>query len=191
LAKVKKQPFTALYPVPAVMVSCADGAGGRPNIITLAWVGTLCSEPPIIGIGIRPHRYSHGLIKKSREFVINIPSADQVKALDYCGIYSGRDVDKFKATGLTPQRSQMVTPPGISECPVNIECKVKDIISLGSHDLFLGEVVLVQVDEEILTGRGRIDYIKAAPIAYNIPEYWGIGELLGLHGLSRRSGDQL
>ena len=121
MAKVKKQPFTALYPVPAVMVSCADGAGGRPNIITLAWVGTLCSEPPIIGIGIRPHRYSHGLIKKSREFVINIPSADQVKALDYCAIYFGRDVDKFKAMGLTLKRSQMVTAPGISECPVIIE----------------------------------------------------------------------
>ncbi|HEC35351.1 MAG TPA: flavin reductase family protein [Anaerolineae bacterium] len=182
MAKITKKPATVLYPLPAVLVSC--GTGQRINIITLAWVGTLCSEPPLVGIGVRPGRHSHGLIKQTGEFVINLPGAEQARSVDYCGMVSGRDEDKWAACGFTPAPAAEVQVPLIAECPVNIECRVQQTLSLGSHDLFVGEVVAVQVDEGVLDERGRIDFAKARPFAFLNGEYRQVGELLGTFGYS-------
>lgn len=177
--KVQKPGSTALYPVPAVMVTCGVE---RPNIITLAWVGTLCSDPPSVGIGVRLERYSHHLIAETGEFVVNVPGAGQVDAVDYCGHVSGRDVDKWAARGLTPAPASKVSVPLIAECPVALECRVTQRLTLGSHDLFVGEVLAVQLDESVLDERGRLDYAQAQPFAYLGGYYWQIGELLGRFG---------
>ena len=184
MTKVTKKPTTVLYPVPAVLVSC--GTGQRANIITLAWVGTLCSEPPLVGIGVRPSRYSHGLIKEVGEFVINLPAAEQVRWVDHCGMVSGRDEDKWAACGFTPAPAIEVQVPLIAECPVNIECCLRQTLSLGSHDLFIGEVVAVQMDEAVLDERGRLDVARARPFAFLNQEYRQVGELLGTFGYSRK-----
>jgi flavin reductase (DIM6/NTAB) family NADH-FMN oxidoreductase RutF len=177
--KVLKLGSTALYPVPAVLVSCGVE---RPNIITLAWVGTLCSDPPAVGIGVRPERYSHHLIEEGGEFVVNLPRADQVGVVDYCGQASGRHVDKWKACDLTPAPAQKVRPPLIAECPVALECRVLQQLTIGAHDLFVGEVVAVQADDDVLTSQGHIDYEKARPLAYAGGYYWRVTDLLGRFG---------
>ena len=184
MAKVTRKPTTALYPVPVVMVSC--GTGAQANIITLAWVGTLCSEPPLVGIGVRPSRHSHGLIQKADEFVVNLPASEQARWVDYCGIVSGRDEDKWAACGFTQAPATEVQAPLIAECPVNIECRLQQTLSLGSHDLFIGEVVAVQIDEAVLNERGRLDFVKAEPFAYVGGEYRQVGKLLGRFGYSRQ-----
>jgi len=184
MAKVIKKPATVLYPVPAVLVSC--GTGQRANIITLAWVGTLCSEPPLVGIGVRPSRYSHELIKEAGEFVINLPDARQVRWVDHCGMVSGRDEDKWAACGFTPAPATEVQVPIIAECPVNIECRVQRTLTLGSHDLFIGKAVAVQVDEAVLDERGRLDLAQAMPFAFLNGEYRQVGELLGTVGYSKK-----
>jgi len=180
--KVTRPPTTALSPVPAVLVSCGVD---RPNLITLAWVGTACSEPPVIGIGVRPGRFSHHLIAEAGEFVVNIPRADQVGIVDYCGNVSGRDVDKWAACGLTPVPASQVRVPLVAECPIALECRVIHRLSLGSHDLFLGQVIAIQVDEDLLTAEGRLDYGRAQPLAYVIGEYCPVGEPVGHHGAWR------
>ena len=180
MAKLVKRPSTVLYPVPAVLVTC--GTGDQANIITLAWVGTICSDPPMVGISIRPSRHSHDLISQAGEFVVNIPTADLVAQVDYCGQVSGRDVDKWAACGFTPEPGSAVATPLIAQCPVNLECELARIIPLGAHDLFVGEIVAVQLDEAILDDRGRIDYTKARPFAYLGGQYRGIGEFLGQYG---------
>jgi len=177
--KVIKPPSTALYPVPVVLVSCGID---RPNLITLAWVGVTCSEPPVIGIGVRPGRFSHSLISEAGEFVVNIPRADQVAIVDYCGNASGRDVDKWAACGLTPVPASQVRVPLVAECPINLECRVIHHLSLGSHDLFLGQVVAVQADDDLLTAEGRLDYGRARPLAYVGGEYRQVGGPVGHHG---------
>ena len=182
--KVKKMPSTVLFPCPVVLVTCADSMG-NPNIITLAWAGTVCSEPPMIGLGIRPTRYSNRLIRDSKEFVVNIPPTNIIRETDYCGVTSGNDTDKFSKTKLTPEPADKVKPPLIRECPVNIECKLKDIISLGTHDLFLGEIVQVHVDEAVLD-KGHIDFTKADPFVYNIGEYWNLNKRIGTYGFSKQ-----
>jgi flavin reductase (DIM6/NTAB) family NADH-FMN oxidoreductase RutF len=184
MAKVTRRPGTVLYPIPAVMVSC--GAGERANIITLAWVGTLCSEPPLVGIGVRPSRYSHGLIQQAGEFVVNLPTVEQTRWVDYCGMVSGRDEDKWAACGLTAAPAAEVQVPLIAECPVNIECRVQQVLSLGSHDLFIGQVVAVQMDEAVLDERGRLDLAKARPFAYLNGEYRQVEARLGTHGYSTK-----
>ncbi len=184
MTKVTKKPGTVLYPAPAVLVSC--GTGQQANIITLAWVGTLCSEPPLVGVGVRPSRHSHGLIAEVGEFVVNLPRKEQVRWVDYCGTVSGRDEDKWAACGFTPAPAAEVQVPVIAECPVNIECRVRQILTLGSHDLFVGEVVAVQMDEAVLDGRGRLDFSRARPFAFLGGEYWEIGERLGAFGYSRK-----
>ena len=184
MTKIIKKPTTILYPIPAVMVSC--GTGSQANIITLAWVGTLCSQPPLVGISVRPSRHSHGLIREAAEFVVNLPDADQVRWVDYCGVVSGRDVDKWAACGFTPAPATEVQTPLIAECPVNIECRVRRTLSLGSHDLFIGEVLAVQVDEAVLDEHGRIDFAKARPFAFLNGEYRQVGELLGRIGYSKK-----
>jgi len=185
MAKELRGPSEALYPVPVVMVTCVDLAG-KPNIITLAWVGIACSDPPTIGIAIRPGRYSYKLIKETQEFVVNIPNLDLVKETDLCGIISGKDKDKFKETGLTKVSASRVKPPLIKECPVNIECKLKQILNLGAHDLFLGEVVAVHYDEEILDENGNVDYGRARPFVFNQGEYWSLGKKVGSYGFSKK-----
>ncbi|MEJ2271340.1 MAG: flavin reductase family protein [Candidatus Bathyarchaeota archaeon] len=183
--KTKKNPWTALFPCPVVLVTCLDNEG-NPNIITLAWVGTVCSEPPIIAVGIRPTRYSHGLIKSNKEFVVNIPTTKILRESDYCGVSSGKNVEKFSETKLTKQKAENVKSPLIKECPVNIECKLKEVIPLGAHDLFLGEIVQVHVDNEILDEKGNIDFKKADPFVFNQGEYWNINKKLGNYGFSKK-----
>lgn len=183
--KTKKNPWTALFPCPVVLVTCLDNEA-NPNIITLAWVGTVCSEPPIIAAGIRPTRYSHGLIKSNKEFVVNIPTTKILRESDYCGVSSGKNVEKFSETKLTKQKAENVKSPLIKECPVNIECKLKEVIPLGAHDLFLGEIVQVHVDNEILDEKGNIDFKKADPFVFNQGEYWSINKKLGNYGFSKK-----
>ncbi len=183
--KIKKNPWTALFPCPVVLVTCVDSEG-KPNIITLAWIGVVCSDPPMLGIGVQPHRYSFGLLESSGEFVVNIPTKDLVKETDFCGMSSGRDVDKFSQTGLTPEPAEKVKPPLIKECPVNIESIVKKKIPLGVHHLFLGEIVRVHASQEILDEKGRIDFRKVSPFVYNQGEYWSLDRKIGAFGFSKK-----
>ncbi len=172
-----------LYPLPAVMISC-QRPGGKPNIITVAWTGTICTNPAMVYISIRPGRLSYGIIKETKEFVINLTTKKLVKAVDYCGVKSGRDVDKFKEMKLTPVPATIVKAPLILESPVNIECKVKQIIELGSHDMFVAEVSGVHADPSFMNKKGKFDLGKAEPIVYSHGEYYGLGELLGSFGYS-------
>lgn len=182
--KVKKGPRTALFPCPVVLVTSV-GSEGKPNIITLAWAGIVCSDPPTLSVGIRPHRHSYRLIEESGEFVVNIPTTEMLEQTDFCGVVSGKEVDKFSATGLTPEPAEKVKSPLIRECPVNIECTVKKKIPLGVHHLFLGEVVCVHIDEEILDEEGRIDFTKVSPFVYNQGEYWSLRQKMGIHGFTK------
>jgi flavin reductase (DIM6/NTAB) family NADH-FMN oxidoreductase RutF len=182
VAKITRKPSTYLYPVPVVLVSCGIE---KPNIITLAWVGTVCSDPPMVGIAVRPDRHSHQLIEETGEFVVNIPGEELLEATDRCGHSSGREIDKFAATGLTTEPATEVGTPLIAECHVNMECKVRQKLELGAHDLFLGEVVAVHIDEEVLDEAGRrIDYGSARPFVLTFAEYRGLGPPLGAYGCS-------
>lgn len=172
-----------LYPVPAVMVSC-QRPGEKPNMVTIAWAGTVCSDPAMVSISIRPERHSYDIIKETGEFVINLTTKELTYATDYCGVKSGRDVDKFVQMHLTPTVSQTVKAPGIAESPVNIECKVKDIIKLGSHDMFLAEVTAVVVDESLLDETGKFHLNDAGLVAYSHGEYFELGEKIGKFGYS-------
>ncbi|MGI6642473.1 MAG: flavin reductase family protein [Bacillota bacterium] len=175
-AKRSLSPSTALYPVPAVLVTCGD-LSGEKNAITLAWVGTVSSDPPMIAIGVRPVRYSFGLIQRYGDFVVNLPRAEQADILRYCGTVSGRNEDKFAKVNLTAARGDYVRAPLVAEFPVNIECKVRNRLSLGSHDLFLGEVVSVHADPDVLTN-GEVDAVKARPLAYFRGRYHYLGEVI-------------
>ena len=179
-------PTPMLFPTPVVLVTSIDEAE-KPNIITLAWVGVVNSEPPMIGLSIRPERYSHDCVKRSREFVINLPSAEMVRKVDACGVLSGRETDKFAAMGWKPVPAQKVKPPLIDECPVQMECQVKEVISLGSHDLFLGKIVALHVKEEIQKEKGRIDITKALPLVFcpGANEYWNLGKCIGHYGFTK------
>ena len=174
-----------LYPVPAVMVTCKR-EGGQPNIITIAWAGTVCSSPAMVSISVRPERYSYDIIKASGEFVINLVTEKLTFATDYCGVKSGRDIDKFKATGLHTCPGLTVATPGIAESPVNIECKVKEVIPLGSHHMFLAEVTAVQVDDSYMDDNGKFMLNNTGLIAYSHGEYLSLGEKLGQFGYSVR-----
>ena len=179
-------PTPTLFPTPVVLVTSVDEAG-KPNIITLAWVGVVNSEPPMIGLSIRPERYSHDCVKRSKEFVVNLPSAEMVRKVDACGVLSGRETDKFAAMGWKPVPAQKVKPPLIDECPVQMECQVKEMISLGSHDLFLGEIVALHVKEEIQKEKGRIDITKALPLVFcpGASEYWSLEKCIGHYGFTK------
>jgi flavin reductase (DIM6/NTAB) family NADH-FMN oxidoreductase RutF len=185
MAKIEIKPEPALFPLPVVLVTCVDKAG-KPNIITLAWAGMVCSEPPTLSISIRPQRYSYGLIKESGEFVVNIPSSDIMRQTDICGTVSGKDKDKFALTKLTPEKAKTVRPPLIKECPVSLECKVKQTLTLGTHEVFMGEIVAVHIDESVMTPSGGIDYTKAKPFTFNRSEYWSLKEKIGFYGCTRK-----
>lgn len=172
-----------LYPVPAVMVSCARPSE-RPNIITVAWTGTVCSNPAMVSISVRPRRYSYNIIRETGEFVINLTTQKLVRATDYCGVRSGRDVDKFREMHLTAGKADKVAAPLIEESPVNIECQVKEVMELGTHHMFLAEVVAVDIDDRYLDTSGKFDLNKAGLIVYSHGEYLGLGEKLGSFGYS-------
>ncbi|MEI6510188.1 MAG: flavin reductase family protein [bacterium] len=175
--KVVLEPYVALVPCPVVLVTVV-GKSGRPNIITLAWAANLCSEPPIVGISVRPSRFSYHLLREVTEFVVNIPSTGLKRQVEWCGANSGRGFDKFAATDLTPVPASLVLPPLVGECPLNLECRVLQIIPLGSHDLFLGEVLKVHLDQECCTQAGKLDLLKLKPLAF-VPgdRYYGLQEL--------------
>jgi flavin reductase (DIM6/NTAB) family NADH-FMN oxidoreductase RutF len=177
-------PSEALYPVPVVLVSSGDKNGS--NIITIAWCGVVCSEPPLVSISIRPSRYSHEIISRTGDFVINIPDVPLIKKTDICGVISGRQTDKFKACSFTALKSSKVSSPMIEECPVNIECKVTKTMSLGTHDMFIAKVLALHADERVMSDNGSIDYKKAAPFVYNRGEYWDLGDRIGRYGFSSR-----
>ena len=177
------KPGNMLYPLPVVMVSLAD-RDGRPNIITLAWVGTVCTNPPMVSIPAPPERNSYPILNETGEFVINLTTKELAFATDYCGVKSGRDVDKFKEMGLTPIPASEVKAPMIKESPVNIECKVRQILPLGSHDMFLADVVAVHADEKYMDEKHKFHLEQAEPIIYSHGSYFGCGELLGTFGYS-------
>lgn len=160
-----------LNPVPAVMVSCGSR---KPNIITIAWTGIVNSNPPMTYISVRKERYSHNIIENTGEFVINLCSEELTFATDFCGVRSGRDTDKFKEMKLTPERAEIVRCPMIKESPVNIECRVREIIELGSHDMFIADILKVHVDEQYIDRSGRIRLDQASLVAYNHGEYFGL-----------------
>lgn len=177
------KPGNMLYPVPAVMVTVGDG-NGVDNIVTIAWAGTVNSEPPMVSISVRKSRYSHELLTKNGEFVINLATKELTYAMDYCGVKSGRDVDKFVEMNLTKGEALTVTVPIIMESPVNIECKVKQVLELGSHDMFLAEVTKVQVSDEFLDETGKFDLNRADLVAYSHGQYFALGEYVGKFGYS-------
>jgi len=174
-----------LYPLPAIMVSLTD-TRGNSNIITLAWAGTICTNPPMLSVSIRPERYSYDIIKETGEFVVNLTTKELTYATDYCGVKSGRDVDKFKEMKLTKLASEKIKAVAIAESPVNIECKVREIMELGSHSLFIADVVNVRVDGRLLDEKGRFNLAKSELIAYSHGRYYELGKELGSFGYSIR-----
>lgn len=178
------KPGTMIYPLPAVLVSCSD-ADGRSNLITVAWTGTVCTNPAMCYISVRPERYSYGMIKETMEFTINLTTAGMARATDWCGVKSGREVDKWKETGLTPVAGEKVGCPYVAESPLNIECRVKEIIRLGSHDMFIAEVLNVLADEELIDAEtGAFDLGKAGLMNYSHGAYYAQGEKIGRFGWS-------
>ncbi|GAB6104735.1 MAG: flavin reductase family protein [Blautia sp.] len=183
MAKQSWKPGNMLYPLPVVMVSTAD-KDGRDDIITVAWAGTVCTNPPMLSISVRPERFSYHMIRETGEFVVNLTTEELAFATDYCGVRSGRDVDKFKETGLTRQKADLVKAPMIAESPVNIECRVREIKELGSHHMFIAEVVAVHADEKYMDEKKRFDLNRAKPIVYSHGEYLATGRKLGTFGYS-------
>ena len=180
------KPGTLIYPLPAVLVSC----GATPdeyNLLTVAWTGTVCTDPPMCYVSVRPERHSYGIIRRTGEFVINLTTRGLARAADWCGVRSGRDYDKFREMGLTPGKALKVAAPIVEESPVSIECRVRQVLELGTHDMFLAEVVAVQVDADYIDpATGRFCLERACPIVYSHGEYFALGEALGHFGWSVR-----
>lgn len=178
------KPGTMIYPLPAVMISC----GSTPeeyNIITVSWVGTICSNPPMCYVSIRPERFSHDIIKRNKEYVINLTTEELAKATDWCGVRSGKNYNKFKEMQLTPGKATIVNAPIIEEAPLSIECRVKEIIPLGSHDMFISEVVNIKADEKYFDPKTeKFDLERTKPLIYVHGNYYGLGRLIGKFGWS-------
>lgn len=185
MAKQRWKPGNMLYPLPAVMVSVRDKSGSD-NIITVAWAGTVCTNPPMVSISVRPERHSYHMLAESGEFVINLTTERLCYATDYCGVRSGRDVDKFEEMKLTKTEAELINAPMIGESPVNLECKVEKIEKLGSHHMFLARVLAVHAEEEYMDKNGRFDLNQAQPMVYSHGEYFGLGKKLGSFGYSVR-----
>ena len=183
MGKTDFKPGNMLYPLPAVLVTVRDKAG-KDNMITVAWTGTVCTNPPMLYISVRPERYSYEAIKERGEFVVNLTTASMAKAVDFCGVRSGKDVDKFARTGLTKRPARIVDVCTIEESPVNIECRVKEILPLGSHHMFLADVVHVTVDDSYMDERGTFHLEKADPIVYSHGTYFDLGNARGTFGYS-------
>lgn len=183
--KIQRRASTLVLPVPVVLVTVADDKG-KGNIITLAWVGTVCSAPPMLSISVRPSRYSYGLLRRNNDFVVNIPRASQAQLVDLCGMVSGRDRDKFELCGFHPLPAAHVSAPLVEECPINLECVTRHRLSLGAHDLFVAEIVATHLDEEVLDSRGRLDANKLDAVAYVDGGYWSLNEKVGSYGFSKK-----
>ena len=182
MSKIKLAPGTLTAPVPPTLVSC--GTLEAPNTFTVGWTGIINTKPPMTYISVSPSRFSYELIKNSGEFVINLPSSNLVRTVDSCGVKSGRDIDKFKTFGITAEESFNVSAPSIAECPVSIECKVKQIIPLGTHDMFISDIVGISVKEELINKNGRLCLDRAGLMAYIHGEYFTIGKKIGSFGYS-------
>ncbi len=183
MGKVNWKPGTMIYPLPAVMVSC----GVKPeeyNIITIAWTGTICSDPPMCYISVRPSRHSYEIIKRTGEYVINLTTKELARATDWCGCRSGKDFNKWEEMGLTPAPARVVKAPIIDEAPINIECKVKEIIDLGVHQMFISDVVNVIADEAFLDEKGAFSFAKSNPLVYSHGHYFELGKRIGKFGWS-------
>ena len=185
MAKQNWKPGNMLYPLPAVLVSC-QGNDGRPNLITIGWVGTICSDPAMVSISVRPERYSYHMLKETGEFVINLTTEELLEATDYCGVASGRDVNKWEKMNLTPIPSEKISVPAVAESPINIECKVTEVKELGTHHMFIAEVVNVRADEKYMDEKGKFHLEHSKPIAYSHGTYFSLGEELGKFGYSVR-----
>lgn len=185
MAKLEWKAGNMLYPLPVIMASVTDG-NGNDNIITLAWTGTVCTNPAMLYISVRPQRYSYQMIQNTGEFVVNLTTEELAFATDYCGVRSGRDVDKFKAMHLTKEKATYVQAPMIGESPVSIECKVDSVQHLGSHDLFLAKVLAVHADEKYMDKNQKFDLRLAHPLVYSHGEYYAMGKCLGKFGYSVR-----
>ncbi|PKM51536.1 MAG: flavin reductase family protein [Firmicutes bacterium HGW-Firmicutes-7] len=183
MSKIQWKPGNMLYPLPAVLISCGD-SDENYNMITISWAGTICTNPPMTSISVKPNRHSYELIKKTKEFVINLTTESMVWAVDYCGVKSGRDVNKFAITKLSTSKASVVNAPLILESPVNIECKVIEIKPLGSHDLFIAEVVAVHVDDTYIDQNDKFHLNQSKPICYSHGHYFGLGDPLGSFGYS-------
>lgn len=190
IEKTVWKPGTMLYPAPAVLVSCGEYKGGtdtsKSNIITIAWTGTVCSEPAMLSVSIRPERFSHGIIKKTGQFAVNLTTKELAFATDWCGVKSGKDFDKFKKLGLTPAKAKFVSCPIIGESPINIECETIEIKQLGSHDMFIAKVLCVHASKKFMDNKGVFDMKKAGLIAYSHGKYFSLGDYLGHFGYSVR-----
>ena len=182
MGKVSWKPGTMLAPVPPALISC--GTMEHPNVMTAAWTGIICTDPALVYVSLRPSRYSHEIIMKSKEFVINVPSVNIAKAVDLCGVKSGRNTDKFKITGLTAVKCKYVQAPQVAEAPISLECKVKEIISLGTHDMFLAEIAAVNVDESLINSQNALNLDKARLLAYAHGFYYALGKKIGKFGWS-------
>lgn len=183
--KISFKPGTMIYPLPAVLVSC----GATPdeyNVLTVSWTGTVCTNPPMCYVSIRPERHSYDIIKSNGCFVINLTTSSLARATDFCGVRSGRDCDKFREAGLTPGKAEVVSAPTVQESPVSIECEVVDIKPLGSHDMFLAKVVNVLVDERFIDGNDKLDMAAMDLIAYAHGEYFDVSNPSGFFGWSVR-----
>ena len=184
-SRAQWKPGNMIYPVPAVLVTVAD-CEGNSNIITIAWTGTICTNPPMAYISVRPERYSYHMLRESGEFVINLATESMAYATDYCGVRSGRNVDKWKETGLTPVPAQTVKAPVIAESPVAIECRVTEVKELGSHHMFLAEVLCVHVDASYMDKSGKFELNRTGLLAYSHGEYLELGKRAGTFGYSVR-----
>lgn len=185
IKKLDWKPGTLLNPVPAIMVSCGR-EGEKPNIITLAWAGTINSDPPMVSISIRKERYSHKIISETGAFVVNLVTQDLLWATDFCGVKSGKDVDKFAEMHLTAMPGDAVQAPYIHESPLNMECKVTQVIPLGTHDLFLAEVMATHVNADLIDAAGALHLNSAKLVCYNHGLYQEVGKVLGYYGYSVR-----
>lgn len=185
MGNVSFKPGNMLYPLPAVLVSVTDGQG-NDNVFTVAWTGTICSDPPMVSISVRPSRYSYQMIKDTKEFVINLTTEELTFATDFCGVRSGRDVDKFKEMNLTRLPAEKVKAPLIAESPVHIECRVTQEIPLGSHVMFLAVVEAVSVNDAYMDENNTFHLSKAKPIVYSHGEYYSLNHVLGTFGFSVR-----
>lgn len=185
MSKQKWKPGNMLYPLPAVLVSCGDREG-KINLMTAAWTGTVCSDPPMVYVSVRKERFSHHMIQETGEYVINLTTEELARATDFCGVRSGKDMDKFKEMHLTPAFGELQYAPMIVESPVSIECRVKNVMELGSHDMFVAEVTAVYVDERYMDEKGTFHLEKAHPLVYSHGQYYGVGKHLGSFGYAVR-----
>lgn len=184
MAKKVQKPGTILYPIPVVMITCGEYDKGEKNILTVSWTGTINTEPPMAYISVRPGRYSYDIIKRTGEFVINITTKELAFQTDYCGTNSGKNIDKFKELGITAEKASSLNCAVIKESPINIECKVKNIVELGTHHMFISDIVFTMVDEKCIDEKGKLNFDNILPICYSNREYYALGEYIGKFGYS-------